>query len=426
MASTLFDERLSARVDTILTATAAVVLALIEVARLVSSSRADALIMFALVATVCLAWPLARRYHRRPIVGAIVALTAIALTLDIGWLRAKVPEFLVPSLQGLVACAFIVSARLPRIAAVAMFALVLAFTAVRFVDLGLLGPMAVHGQRSDVYAWAAAGPIGLWLLVALSARPRPFTTPALHPASEQTIDHATDSMPLAPLWANRPHTWWRYYRIALIAHVLTSVSFALFRPLNVAYDSVIFRSISLLAGVTSLGFLASRLLLLRLIEGRSRTSFWSAQDIIAKTLLVLVILLLSVQTYDLAANDGRWQPYILAVASLTITTSITLSASIALLFLFLAGSQHTPSSKARDKRPRRMWAYLVLSDAFLLGPAAGLIAVAGLDRTSALSAAISIFTSVFGTIAVWGLMHTLHRDIEHAAMAVTFSSDETP
>ncbi len=424
MPPTLFDERLSARVDTILTATAAILLMLIEVVGLANGSRVDAPYMFALVALGCLSWTLARRFHRLPLVAFPLVLAAICMVLDLGWLRSHLPGFLQPTLHAFITCAFIFSARLPRFAAIALVTLALGLTAARFFDLGLFGHMVVYGQPSDLHVFAVASPLVLWLLIAISARPRPLATQTAYAQSDPMPHPRPTATPTPrPLWSNRPHTWWRYYRVAILAHMLLGLTWATFRFTGVPYEDLAFSTVFVLAGCASLALLSSRLLLLRLIEGRPGTSFWGAQDIIAKTLLLVVALLLAVQTYDLVTNEGQWQAPILGVTRPIFQTSTALSASIALLFLLQPAPRATSPERPRPVDHRRTWAHLGLGSMFFVAAAYALIAAAELTTTSTTMWLLTILSGTIGVVAEWGVLRTLHHDIEQAAMAETFSAD---
>jgi hypothetical protein len=402
----LFDERLAMRVDTLLTATAALALVLIQVVNLVSGSRIEALFTLELLASTCLPWSLARRFHRIPIVAVVLVLATLASTLGLAWYSSKLPAFLVPTLHGLVTCAFIVSARLPRPAVVALVAVALGLTVVRLVDLGVLGPMAVHGLRSDLYPVAAAGVPTLWLLVALSARPATRPPPPSN---------------APPRWAARPQAWWRTYRIALVASLVMSVVWATVRWLDVPFGSVGFNIASVLTGWAGLLFVVAFLGPLRLVEGRSGTSFWGGQDLFLKTLIALLVLVMAVQIYDLATNGGRWQDYILGVGSMFFVTSSHLATTLALLFLLHPAGRHPTLGQDPLGRARRRWGYLVLADLLLGVVFYSLRDLFDLSRNGATVWALAVVSAIFGAVAAWGLLRTLHRDIEEATLSDTFS-----
>ena len=383
----LFDEGLARRVESLFAAVGCSMAVAITLAHLVVGEPVRFLYPFERLAVGLLALVMVWRYRHRPMLAGLLLLATLFLATRVAWFEASIPHELLLAVHAVVIAALIARSALPRALRVA--------ACLMAVVLGALSTLT-----PDFESWVLI----LWGLGALGSRSAP-PPPAEGPMAG---------------WKGGTGRWWFYFRLSVIlgAFPFAFWVFSWFIP-----DA---RSWMPVAGLVGTGVMSLQLAawvsMLRRVDGIHRSTFWSGLREVAFVALGVCTLSATLQIYELVLDADRWLAYILSGESLFMVLLTCLEVALAVLVLRSSG----PTPRAGRAKRRVMWASLLLVEKMVTFLLYAAWLAYDPEQQSPVLAAFIFSTGLLGQACWWGLLATLHHDIEEASMAETFSSEPGP
>ncbi|HRE90773.1 MAG TPA: hypothetical protein PK095_16730 [Myxococcota bacterium] len=373
----LFDEGLARRLDTVLTAAGALLLAGIEGAALIEGERVRALFMIEAFGLSLLAFAGLLRFSRAPWLATLSTVLVLVLCVQVSWFRTTLPPQIFPIALGLLSSLFLVHARLPRAVVVALIATALSLAALLALEQGSFSAILLYA----LIAWSARG-----------------QTP---PEPTANARHLGD------------RRWWPVYLAALVLMLVLGTYNQLREPLEL-FSRPLFEASLVFGTVTTLVWLWAWWMFVGAIHDLRRSAFWSAIRLGVLIQAGLTGIILGLQLYGLAGDHERWPSYVAAGHALTF---VTLSRVFPLAILCLL-----PGSGMGGRR-RLTWPWLVVvSEALTLVFRTTVLAIE-LDRTAPVMVSLSSLLFLFGLVTMWGLMRSIHETLADTSMADAFSSE---